>query len=739
MNNFQLYRTNPLLSGQLKWDIILDAFNNDLCVSDFHLSPISHNIPSIYNPDEYLIKNSHQDNVKEFYSANRGHFYSEGLDYYFYGNWPIISDKKINPYSDIYDMGCRRPKSFKKYKRQFEYLCPMWIEQLTDIQSLIFKINVKYIDSDTIIASKTLSLSNNGHSFHNEFSNYFKDYIRYVGISNGNDDVIDISFEERTSEISGLNAASGLFEKTNTITLTNNLISGEKPLMEFDNIISNHFKDNYMICAQLFNFNLCFNLEDIMPKNTLNLMTSHDIKITVDTYINDIALEKRDFYTEYEFIEKEIMSTNKKENTKRNVLDYLKDYNYIDFIDKNKFCQSTCHWSLNDDAEYIFNLYEGFSGISIDDNDEYDNKRQYGLTPDIHTTSYVKSKNNVNWINFFDIKSLNQFKKYIDASNKNKYDATLISKSNKFINNLLYSNIPDELDNKYIMSMYISNSSLYKSVAETLKKHNAILLNNSDKNPLYLIECDGLIIFVSTEIDFLTYRSIYKILNDSNSSNQLVKDIFCLMNNVVSPHTVIFYNDIAYSNAISPNGINSKEISYHKRNVFSYLFRYDGKIKPTFTTKKSTLYYKDYGSTSKLLSTEYHKYSESGFEPTYPSLGYCAIKKIDEYDYNVKPKIQAFGYADKIDLLNEFEHTWFDDNKYIVLKNDLTLEYIQTKEDGYETLDDIVFKLLGKYYNTDDKEKIEYIKSLYEYKNMWEYMSDTNVDDYKYTIRLTLK
>lgn len=744
MNNFQLYRTNPLLSGQLKWDLVLDTFDNDLCVSDFHLSPISHNIPSIYKPDEYLIKNSHQDNVKAFYFANKGHFYSEGLDYYFHGNWPVLSGKKINPYSDIYDMGCRRPKSFKRYERQFEYLCPVWIEKLEDTQSLIFKINVKYIKSDTIIASKALSLSSNGHSFHDAFSNYFKDYIRYVGISNGNDDVINISFEERKSEISGLNAAFGLFEKNNTTTLTNNLISGEKPLMEFDNIISNHFKDNYMICAQLFNFNLCFNIEDIMPKNILNLMTSHDIKITVDTYIDDAALEKRDFYTEYEFIEKEVVSTNKQENPKRNVLDYLKDYDYIDFIDKNKFCQSTCHWSLNDNTDYIFNLYDGFAGITIDNGEEFENRYQYGLTPDIHSDKYSKSKNNVNWISFYEIKSWNQFIKYIEAPTDNKDDATLISKSNKFINHLCYSTIPESLDGKHIMSMHIDNASLFNSVKVKLEQSDSTLVHNYNGKKIYAFENDGLIIFISNNIDFLTYRSFYRILDNLNDNGelenkQLLKDILAFMDSVTSPHPIVFYNDIAYSRTISPRDIVSRELTYHKRNIFSYLLRYDGKIKPTFTDKKSTLYYKDYGSESKLKPTTYIRYSKSEFESLYPSLDYCAIKKIDKWDYQNRPKIKVFEHDEKIEMLNEFEYTWFDDNKYMILNSELTLEYYQTKENGYENLDDIVAKCIADYYNINDSNKINYIKSLYEYKNTWEYASDTNIDDYKYSIRLTLK
>ena len=55
MNNYQLYRTNVLLGGQMKWDLIIDSSQNTLYVSDFHLSPISNNTPYTYKSDEYLI------------------------------------------------------------------------------------------------------------------------------------------------------------------------------------------------------------------------------------------------------------------------------------------------------------------------------------------------------------------------------------------------------------------------------------------------------------------------------------------------------------------------------------------------------------------------------------------------------------------------------------------------------------------------------------------------------------
>ena len=79
MNNFQLYRTNPALSGQVKWDLVLNSSNSELYISDFHITPISNDLNYIHDNEEYLLNRTHQDNIKLFYKENSDIFYSKSL------------------------------------------------------------------------------------------------------------------------------------------------------------------------------------------------------------------------------------------------------------------------------------------------------------------------------------------------------------------------------------------------------------------------------------------------------------------------------------------------------------------------------------------------------------------------------------------------------------------------------------------------------------------------------------
>ena len=125
MVNYQLYRTNVLLGGQMKYDLILDSMEKKLVVSNFRITPID---DTLYKTDDIqYLQYTHQANIKAFYKSNISSFYSyksTGSDY------PIIVDKIddkvkiIDTHIDTYEMGCRRSK-YSQYNKQFNFFCPL--------------------------------------------------------------------------------------------------------------------------------------------------------------------------------------------------------------------------------------------------------------------------------------------------------------------------------------------------------------------------------------------------------------------------------------------------------------------------------------------------------------------------------------------------------------------------------------------------------------------------------------
>lgn len=756
MDNFQLYRTNVLLGGQIKWDLIINSHASKLYVNDFHLSPISDNIPFIYKIDDTLIYKTHQDNVKAYYRSNKGNFYKEGLTAGFTHNWPLINndDKHLTVYSNIYDMGCRRSKHFNAYKKQFEFLCPVWLEQLNG--TLSFKINVKNTHSNTILASNTLSLSLNGQEFHDKFVNYFNNYIKFIGVDTGDDKLLNIQFRNNIANIHGLNVNTGMIQTKPLNNIISNITSRERPLIETDNLLIQSFANNNMICKQLFNFNLCFNIPDILSGGITNIMLGEDVIVSVDVFIDGKQIDKKDFYTNYEYIDKKVWS-DAGLTLSENVLSYLHDNECIDLINKNKFCQSICHWSLTENTDYIFNVYEGFSGlyVSKDDNGDqiiYENEHQYGEALNTYIKKSDKSQNTNGWTNTIEIRTWNEFYKYLSNTITHKTDGTYIY-DNNFISNIKYEYIPKfesytfyEQKGIYVLKLLVTNKLLSMIT-------NSIQYTNINGKSLIFTYKDDLLLFISNDENDFSYGQFYDSLHAFVNSDDIyaysyneqsikyLSELYKMMHSRVEPSIIIFNNSLSFNNTVSPT-IETTEIEYYKDDtVYNYVIRYDGHIKPTFTDKPEYLYYKDYAS-SKLSSSSYAIYGKNGQEPLFPSIGFCAIKKIPNWTFDELPKVYVTEYDEPVDIYEQtYEYSWFNNNRCIILNDVIKFTYVCTpQEDGtYKLIDDIIYEVIGSYYDIDDNGLVSYIKNQYVYDNDWQYYSNTNVDDYIYNITLKLK
>ena len=448
MHNYQLYRTNPLLSGQVKWCVSLGKENGILHVSGFNLDTIS---PIVYNrfDERNLLKHTHLENLAEFYRANSNLFYSTITNSAVsdYGDvlYPIVEPTKtylvtdkdgntttvvsdttpegtkveemvdISQFSTTYNMGIRR-LSYRKWGKQFEFLCPVWLEN-TEGKTLCVRFD-KYL-GNTMIGTEMLKLEASANQIHNTFCGYLNKYINdaQLNIKKG-EDIMLIDCPNGIAKITGIDAKNGIFVEQNINELALILGSQEYPKLQFDNYIIKSFKDRGLICKQLINFSFMFNIEDIFTEKELNLSDHNalNVKVAVELHDGDVeeTLECKDFYTNYEYIPSihsilPFLKT-KEDDAVYNVLSYKRDYDCVDMTTVNKMMPRICHWSMSSNDNYIFNLYKGFGvryggfGETVDD------------TPHTKMNNYNKYSQNLNWCDHFVYTSLDDINKVVHGS-----------------------------------------------------------------------------------------------------------------------------------------------------------------------------------------------------------------------------------------------------------------------------------------------------------------------------------
>lgn len=732
MNNYQLYRTNILLGGQLKWDIVLNKVKTgtsnitELEVSDFHLSPISHNVPFTYNQDSLLLNSNHQDNVKSFYKNIKGYFYSKCLDSTFINSWPIIHTDSETPiiYSNMYDAGCKRARKFEVYNKQFEILCPVWIEKLNEDISFEFSVSniltrnntTQELKLSSAILKFSVDQTDTKIDYHNKFVNYFKKYISDAGLYDGNDNVINISLSNQTSSIDGFNLESGQFEIHKCYDLVKSFIELERPLIENDNLIIRTFENNKMICKQLFNFNFCLNLEDIISTTTVNNFIGSNLKISVAAKVGDKELEKRDFYTEYECIKAPKDYVIGKD---QNILDYFRDYKFFDNIDKNKLCQTVCHWSAIDCENQLFNLYKGFD----------------------KSNDAILSEENIIYV-----ENAEQFNKQISK------DKAIHIKDSHYINGIKYSKLPDG-DGIYLIGAVISDSSELSVISNKVNNGFVHILAANELIIIKHKDTDNFYIILTTSEKYLSLNTLKNLLDkylksvstDSKDKEQYyihLNQLNTMFNSKVLPTRIKFNKTLNYKVINGPD-YKVDEIEYYiVNNSFNYVTRYDGKIKPTLKKIKSdnipnTVYYKEKLAANDLELSIYANPNNIKYKPKYKSIGYFGIKSINNALYNKIPE----------DFIIESnpEYTWFDTNNFLLLKSEITASKKSKKDDNQiMSLDDAVNEIIAETYKYDklnpkDNSEILYVKSLYNVSNNLEYESNENIENYIYNITLKLK
>lgn len=761
MNNYQLYRTNPRLSGQMKWNLTIKSTGTQLEVEDFRLVPINKNIPlnfSMYNDD--LLQTDHLSNIRKFYTTYENDFYNCGGNQSISTSRPILSEETeiitSDQFDSTYNMGVSRI-SHKMYGKQFAVFCPMWIEKIQS--DVLFKIEC--YAGNTLLTYKTLKLDINSNQrvnpYHSKFESYLKQYLESINLfgndSNG-EEIMYIDLSNNTCSMNVVDIDKGL-RTINNNDLAKELLYREMPLMFFDYKIISTFKANKSISRQLYNFNILFDIDDLLNEWEMSIFRDKlsQFNIKIKTLVDGEPLEIVDFYTNYDFIPKIDLNGGR---DRQNVLDYLQDNKCVDLIDKNKIIPTICHWSLVNNDNYIFNAYDGFSAVGT--------SRNYNGTPDLNISQYANELNNFYWWtngNYSPLEFIREAdcEDFIDCFTNDEKIGQRIQLldrmtgfgNNKWVNNIKYTTkyqfMPTSM--KICISeleKFPSNLSneCWKKIADDI--YYLTNFNFNEDTQRWEIDNDN------SEISYIYFVFIYSSTSDKShlTFNSLIKSIPALkeyfdgFDITSNPPAIYIDESVAIQRAKSPvKSIKKKwkkqvkEITYYKFNdlMRKYLYRYSGYIRPSFIhgngLYQNYLYY-----IQKMNSEEYGKslYSdkENSFPAIYPSIDFCPIKYLSyvgDLENNLYESI-----FNNVEITNE--GSWFNMSKMYYLPVKMEWQIIHDQNEIKKEIKDIVRDKFKDLYGED---KCDYIMSLYDYESSFDYENNTTVSKYKYDIKLTLK
>lgn len=398
-NNYQLYRTTPKLSGNMKMDLVVDTVGGNLYIKDFHLRPISELVS--YNViDEDIMVRTHQLNIARFYSKTKADFYSAKANPQLTSDWPIILTRKelsdynkgnmhVKTWDDTYWAGAQR-MLYSLYNTTHEVMIPMWLEEVTDINKLSIEVRLAADEQSAPLITKVLKFNTEEkhHDYHRRFSEYLKNYFEHTGQNLGNDKCINVDLYRNETFIYGLNVEDGNMQTRTDFNITRNLLYRERPLLEANSLLTNAFNDVHLILPQLINLNICFNIDNWIPPQ-LRYMFTQSSCISVVVKMDGKELEKRDLFTNHQYVPRPFNediydeSQYYTDETKPfNALDYKHDYLCTDLMHSNKIVQPICHWALKLNQDVLFNLYDGFGAAF----DGYVINHFFGTVNDISST-----------------------------------------------------------------------------------------------------------------------------------------------------------------------------------------------------------------------------------------------------------------------------------------------------------------------------------------------------------------
>lgn len=783
---YQLLKTSPYLGGQIRWDIpMFYHYDNGVHVMDtpeLHIVPLDDNITFNEGNSRNTFKYSHLENIKHLFGEIGDAFYSaEGEwsgNHWLYNNGDIL-----DPYSHTYNMGARRTR-FKRYDKQFSYLCPLWISEETNPRLFEFEFSIKVSGEERDhIVRRVLGLSDN-------ICNYMADYLnksaRYKepdpsapdpGYQGVNDDLLSIKFDPDYAFITGVQADKGRYATNDISYMIRDLLHREIPMIEFDNMLLSKFRESNMVAQQLINLNFLFNMEDISYVLKESLLGKH-ITVALRVKYDGQYLPLKDFYTNYSKIPVYRMDRSTI-NFSKNVCDYIGDNTIIDYMYTNKFTQPIFHWAMAENPTYIYNFYDGFAPVFKNDDEFFRVEGHYYDQADISQENHNVYNSAASWCKLMDSIGLTgvtimtyndqvindpdhyssqlfmNFNTGVAYLNNNRYDLTKLNLDAYGVKNLppiyLYTMIKDV--NEVSCSDVGTDPQLNASMIINMMDDKIVIRFDNDNivfstyrrySILMQAVLDNGLDLIYTDDDGRKF-GIYMVDGnppDTGQPYQLIKFLIDLFDTWIPPYRINFTRS-TLTDTVEPFDIyHPLECNMYKYNAHNgYVLRYTGGlcpffVDPTDTDYKNVVYrYKQWGDITTPEVQKYNDFLKTGMLPEYPSIGYYSF---DEEDDTVERPLWYNDWPWDIVWKND-GHIYVLPEQYMVTTDPKpAIPYNEKNEEleMWELLYNHITEIGIPVTTTWMKHKL---KEIYTIKYNFEYASETDVDNIIYHVRFDLR
>lgn len=773
---YQLLRTTPYLSGQVMNNLIISKTLSGITIDKLDITPLTDKISFNDSDKREYLNYTHEENIKHVYREVRDEFFTCTQN--FIGEKFIYSQDFIDTHDHTYLSGLRRMR-YNQYEKQFSFLIPLWISENIDFNNLKFNILVQKQGTKIYNIRTSVGLSKNIAEYYNKF---FADI---------NDDLINLRLDTNEAFLSGLSVETGLPVVKNVSYLVENILSMERPLLEFDYLFSSLFKENKVVSKQLINFNLVFNLMDLTASEVVNyesMFAGKPLNIIVEVLYNGELLTKKDLYTNYEYIPITVTDGITTEfhtdaSQEYNALKYLGDNKMTDFIYTNKLTQPVHHWSLLENPDALFNLYDGFAPHLKDEvnNEFYRIQGHFQNQGDLSLREYNIYDNNLSWCKYFYYGNMSKFDIQHNLITKDETytDITIdTSKPTTWINgNKFEINYIDERGD-YVFTngekfhfkiIECTNNGIYRNnsldgiPSESFKSFTYKLQNSveNDENNVVLIsptneQDESYLIFFSNTKNGLTLETIRNSvlegvdLDNYKEFETTFNKFKRILNGYIKPYKIVFNKTVR--TVTDGDKLKTNYVYNNDKNVYRYVYRYFGKVIPFFidindeNLKNFDYYYEQWNDINKPHIKQYNKLLSEGYTPIYPDV------KLDDEHYFYSLKRDGFynkwnweftnGLENRVFNLPEEIHLYIEVSDYInktqlQINNEVYLEFEKYFKSYFESY----LGIKEKFSNDTDKSQFirQFIAPLYDKEAEFDYISETNVKSLLFDIKYHLK